>query len=226
MITLRESLLGNTKEKVAGVSDVIQVADIRDKLINSGWYYFGKEEERKDIFKIYKKNGKWFVDVDCNMTCYGTPDGGMTDGTFRFGTINGYMGLTSAPSDKRKCQIKSLKYGPQEVKGRVEIWDNEYLKDLKDCPKYIHESFIVEGTPITTLKYFPIWIGGSVLIDNNKNLKKLSDTKYCKILGSLVEIKRNGIVTTERTFNELNWDMPWGFSCFRYDKSIASPEFN
>ena len=226
MITLKESLLGNTREKVAGASDMIQAVDIRDKLVNSGWYYFGKENERNDIFKIYKKSGKWFVDVDCGMNCYGTPEGGITDGTFRFGTINGYMRLTSAPSDNRKCQIRSLKYGPQAVKGSVEIWDNEYLKDLKDCPKYIHGGFVVYGTPITTLKYFPIFVGGNIHIGDNNNLKKLNDTKYCKILGSLVEIRRNGVVTTERTFNELNWDIASGFRCFRYDKSIASPEFN
>lgn len=226
MRTLKESLLGSTKAKVAGVADVINEEIIRDKLINSGWYYFGKEEERRDIFKIYKKNGKWVVDVDCNMTCYGTEDGGMTDGTFRFGTINGYMGLTSAPSDKRKCQIKSLKYGPQEVKGRLEIWDNEHLKDLRDCPKYVYESVIVSHTPITTLKYFPIYVGRNVLLEENKNLKRVDDTKLCKIMGMNVEIRKNGFVSTERTYNELNWEIVGGFRCFRYDKSIASPEFN
>lgn len=226
MITLRESLLGNTREKVAGISDIVQITEIRDKLVNSGWYNFGKEDEQMDIFKIYKKNGKWFVDVDCGMNCYGTPDGGMTDGTFRFGTVNGYMRLTSAPSDSRMCQIRSLKYGPHEVKGNFEIWENEHIKNLKDCPKYVHEGVIVYGTPITTLKYFPIWIGGNVTISENKSLKKLNDTKYCKILGSMVRIKENEIVTTERTFNELNWDVVQGFRCFRYDKSVASPEFN
>jgi hypothetical protein len=221
MITLRESLLGNTREKVAGISDIVQITEIRDKLVNSGWYGFGKEDEQMDIFKIYKKNGKWFVDVDCGMNCYGTPDGGMTDGTFRFGTVNGYMRLTSAPSDSRMCQIRSLKYGPQEVKGNFEIWENEHIKDLKDCPKYVHEGIIVYGTPITTLKYFPIFVGGSVMIHNCRDLKKLTDTKDCEIRGMTVEFKGNGFVSNELSFRDLNWNIRCGSRGYRFDKSIA-----
>lgn len=221
MITLRESLLGNTKKKVAGASDMIQIMEIRDKLVNSGWYSFGnKGQDWESFFKIYKKNGKWTVDVGGNMFCYGTPDGGMTDGTFRFGTINGSI-FISAPHGVGKNQIKSLMYGPVEVKGAFQIWDNEYLKDLKDCPKYVHDAIIVNETPITTLKYFPIFVGGSVMIYKCKNLKKLTDTKDCEICGLTVEFKENGFVSNELSFRDLNWNIRCGSRGYRFDKSIA-----
>lgn len=227
MKTLYESILGNTKDRVKSVSDDVQKDIIYDKLINSGWYEFGfRGKTPTEIFKIYKKHGKWTVDVNGPMTCYGTEDGGITDGTFRFGVIDSNFTLSSPPSDSRKCQVKSLKYGPSDVKGSFYIWDSEYLKDLRDCPKYVHESVIISYTPITTLKYFPIYVGRNVLIEENKNLKRVDDTKLCKIMGTSVEIRRNGFVTTERTYNDINWEIVGGFKCFRYDKSIASPEFN
>lgn len=226
MKTLYESILISTEKKVKGVGDVIDSEIIRDKLVNSGWYSFGnKGEDWETFFKIYKKNGKWTVDVGGNMFCYGTPDGGMTDGTFRFGTIKGSIWL-NPPHGIGNNKIKSLKYGPVEVKGALQIWSNEYLKDLKDCPKYVHDGVIVNETPIKTLKYFPIWIGRNVLIENNKNLKGVDDTKFCKIMGTSIEIKKNGFVSTERTYRELNWEFPYGFRGFRYDRNTSAPEFN
>lgn len=227
MKTLKESIITSTEKKVKGVGDVIDSEVIRDKLVNSGWYFFGfNDNKHGDIFNIYKKNGKWTVDVKGPMTCYGTPDGDITDGTFRFGTIDGTFRITHVPASTKLCQVKSLKNCPTEVKGSFEIWSSEYLKDLKDCPKHVHDSVIIYETPIKTLKHFPIWIGRNVLIVKNKNLKGVDDTKFCKIMGTSIEFEKNGFVSTERTYKELNWEFPYGFRGFRYDRNTSAPEFN
>ena len=225
MLPLRESLLTKTKDKITKAPDTISVEDIRDKLLNSGWYKFisYNNDDTDNWFTIYKKYGKWIVDVHCKVFCYGTPDGMITDGSFRFGTIDCGFDVT-APHGSSK--IKSLTYGPVTVKGNYSIWNADKLTNLKDCPKHIYDGIIIHNTSINTLKYFPIWVAGSLLINDNKNLKGVKDTKFSHVECRRVEIRNNGFTSTELTYRELNWDMPYGLGGFRFDKSIALPEFN
>lgn len=229
MNTLKESLLSKTQIKVSAASETIDKETIKDKLINSGWYQFlcKRDADPDTYLNIYKKYGKWVVDVDCGMNCYGTQDGYVTDGSFRFGTINGEYNISSEPTDREKSHICDLKYGPVRVEGGFSIFGNDKLKNLKDCPKYVLDGIIIHDTNITTLKYFPIYCAGSVYISNNKQLKTVTDTKFANIEAPSVAFKDNGFVSTELTKRDLKWEIKsYGRYGFRFDKSIAAPEFN
>ena len=229
MNTLKESLLSKTQIKVSTAAETIDIEMIKDKLINSGWYQFlcKRDADPDTYLNIYKKSGKWVVDVDCGMNCYGTPDGHVTDGSFRFGTINGEYNIVSEPTKREKSHICELKYGPIRVERSFNIFDNDKLKNLKDCPKYVLDGILINDTNITSLKYFPIYCAGSVYITNNKQLKSVTDTKFANIEAHVVVFKNNGFVSTELTKRDLKWEIKsYGRYGFRFDKSIAAPEFN
>ena len=226
MLTLRESLLRKTKDKVAQSHDILSEESIRDIIFNSGYYEIGRfgGTDKADSIKVYKKSGKWFVDVKDSIYCYGTPDGQITDGSFRFGTIDGDFIIASAPEDSNKSKIKSLTYGPIDVKGGFQIWSNVGLTNLKDCPKYVRGGLIINDCTITTLKYFPIYVWGSILISENKKLKSVADTTpRSRVESFSITFNNNGFVSSELTYRELNWEMPYGSKGFRFDKSIAAP---
>lgn len=228
MIALKESLLSKTKDKVANVPSMVDEELILDKLINSGWYLFQCPKDKIDssLFKIYKQRNKYFVDVNCGVTCIGTPEGMITDGTFRFGKINGEFIIVPSSQSRKKSQLKSLEFGPIDVE-TFNIFDNEQLKDLKGCPKYVRSGgVLISDTNITSLKYFPIYVGGNIYITHNEKLKSVSDTKFCNVEGLTVVFKSNGFVSSELTKRELNWTMLNVRHGFRFDKSIAAPEFN
>ena len=167
------------------------LAEIERKLQNDNIYYFHYSKVNQKPYAIKKVRGKWVVDALGDLTVYGVADNGcVTDGTFSFGTVNGNYIISMPQSDGAK--LKSLQYGPTEVRDDFDIYYGGDLKDIQYCPSTVHGWVNVSGTHITTLKYFPSFVGGNVSIRYNKELKSVKDLRKCRVNGYLI-FKDNGI---------------------------------
>lgn len=215
MKNLYESILNDIESTLKQGDDIAAKQHILDQLHDTELYEYDNWAEDEEPFNIYKKNNKWFVDTNIAFTCKCNAKGELTDGTFSFGTAfdDFFIGRYDKP-----CPLKSLKYGPTEVKGvgifKISLCPN--LKNLKYCPTIVH-NITIQSTGITTLKYFPKECN-VVKIENNKRLTNLSDLKPCNIK-SFLSIKGNGIITDKNTLNTLNWKLTGNFwSCY-FDNS-------
>ena len=185
------SLLADVEDTLARGEDDIMLAEIERKLQNDHIYYFHYSKVNQKPYAIKKVRGKWVVDALGDLTVYGVADNGcITDGTFSFGVINGNYIISMPESSEAK--LKSLQYGPTEVRDDFDIYYGGDLKDLQYCPKTVHGWVNVSGTNITTLKYFPSFVGGNVNIRDNKELKSVKDLRKCRVNGYLI-FKENGI---------------------------------
>jgi hypothetical protein len=185
------SLLDEIEDTLARGEDDIMLAEIERKLQNDHIYYFHYSKVNQKPYAIKKVRGKWVVDVLGDLTIYGVADNGcITDGTFSFGVINGNYIISRPESGEAK--LKSLQYGPTEVRDDFDIYYGGDLKDLQYCPKTVHGWVNISGTNITTLKYFPAFVGGNVNIRDNKELKSVKDLRKCRVNGYLI-FKENGI---------------------------------
>ena len=185
------SLLSDVEDTLARGEDDIMLSEIERKLQNDDIYYFHYSRVNQKPYAIKKVRGKWVVDALGDLTVYGAADNGcVTDGTFSFGTVNGNYIISMGESGGAK--LKSLQYGPTEVRDDFDIYYGGDLKDLQYCPKTVHGWVNVSGTHITTLKYFPSFIGGNVNIRDNKELKSVKDLRKCRVNGYLI-FKDNGI---------------------------------
>ena len=185
------SLLSNVEDTLARGEDDIMLAEIERKLQNDNIYYFHYSKVNQKPYAIKKVRGKWIVDALGDLTVYGVADNGcITDGTFSFGTVNGNYIISMPESGGDK--LKSLQYGPTEVRDDFDIYYGGDLKDLQYCPNTVHGWVNVSGTHITTLKYFPSFVEGNVNIRDNKELKSVKDLRKCRVNGYLI-FKNNGI---------------------------------
>lgn len=186
-----DSLLADVEDTLARGEDDIMRTEIERKLQNDSIYYFHYSKVNQKPYTIKKVRGKWVVDALGDLTVYGVADNGcVTDGTFSFGTVNGNYIISMPASGGDK--LKSLQYGPIEVRDDFDIYYGGGLKDLHYCPKTVHGWVNVSGTQITTLKYFPSFVGGNACIRDNKELKSVKDLRKCKVDGYLI-FKGNGI---------------------------------
>lgn len=203
MKNLYESILDDIESTLKQKPDIVIKKHILDQLHDTELYEYDNRANDKKAFNIYKKDNKWFVDTKIPFICRCNAKGELTDGTFSFGIA--FNVFVISRYDK-PCPLKSLKYGPTEIKGvsRFEIRGCPNLKDLKYCPTIVH-SIDIRSTGITTLKYFPKECN-IVRIDNNKQLTNLSDLKPCKIK-SFLSIKGNGIITDKDILNTLKWKL-------------------
>ena len=185
------SLLDNVEDTLSRGEDDIMLAEIERKLQNDNIYYFHYSKVNQKPYAIKKVRGKWVVDALGDLTVYGVADNGcVTDGTFSFGVINGNYIISMPESGGDK--LKSLQYGPTEVRDDFDLYYGGGLKDLQYCPKTVHGWVNVSGTNITTLKYFPLFVGGNASIRDNKELKSVKDLRKCRVNGYLI-FKGNGI---------------------------------
>lgn len=185
------SILADVENTLARGEDDIMLVEIERKLQNDNIYYFHYSKVNQKPYAIKKVRGKWVVDALGDLTVYGVADNGcVTDGTFSFGTVNGNYIISMPESGGAK--LKSLQYGPTEVRDDFDIYYGGDLKDLQYCPKTVHGWVNVSGTNITTLKYFPSFVGGNVNIRDNKELKSVKDLRNCRVNGYLI-FKDNGI---------------------------------
>jgi hypothetical protein len=185
------SLLADVEDTLARGEDDIMLAEIERKLQNDHIYYFHYSKVNQKPYAIKKVRGKWVVDALGDLTVYGVADNGcVTDGTFSFGLVNGNYIISMPESGGAK--LKSLQYGPTEVRDDFDIYYGGDLKDLQYCPKTVHGWVNVSGTNITTLKYFPSFVGGNVNIRDNKELKSVKDLRKCRVNGYLI-FKDNGV---------------------------------
>lgn len=185
------SILTDVEDTLARGEDDIMLAEIERKLQNDHIYYFHYSKVNQKPYAIKKVRGKWVVDALGDLTVYGVADNGcITDGTFSFGVINGNYIISMPESGGAK--LKSLQYGPTEVRDDFDIYYGGDLKDLQYCPKTVHGWVNVSGTHITTLKYFPSFVGGNASIRDNKELKSVKDLSKCRVNGYLI-FKDNGI---------------------------------
>lgn len=177
------------KSNASNVGKQLETQAIQDKIMSvlkdkEKYYFDPRFENDPDYFTIYKKGNKWFVDVNGWIVVYANE---ITDGSFYFGNIAN--DFTVIP--KVKDGLKSLQYGPHTVKGSFKVVDALGLNDLKGCPKTVYDSVEISKTGITTLKYFPTIVGGSVYIQNNEFLVRFHDTKRCTVL-YIINISNNG----------------------------------
>ena len=203
MKNLYESILTNIEDTIKQGDDIVAKKHILDQLHDTELYDYDPWADDEEAFNIYKKDNKWFVDTKIPFKCRCNAKGELTDGTFSFGIAfdDFFIGRYDKP-----CPLKSLKYGPTEVKGvgNFEISLCPNLKNLKYCPTIVN-SIAVQSTGITTLKYFPKECN-VVRIDNNKQLTNLSDLKPCNIK-SYLSMQRNGIITDKNILNTIKWKL-------------------
>lgn len=181
------------------------VKHIKELLSNKNIYVIYRTfTSNEPLYTITKKGNKYIVDTNdyVNVTYYGGFKT-ITDGSFEFGNIGGYFSI-NAPGT---TNFSSFKYGPHTVNGDCSIFFSSKLKDLKYCPKIVGNDFYVGETGITTLKYFPEKIGGTVFIVDNKQLNSLKDAGKSKI-DSYVKIKGNGVSDASGSLKDLsNWNI-------------------
>lgn len=219
MKNLYESILNDIESTLEQGDDIVAKKHILDQLHDIELYEYAHWSD-DEVFNIYKKGNKWFVDTKVPFRCRCNAKGELTDGTFSFGIA--YDDFKIDRYDK-PCPLKSLKYGPTEVKdiSRFEISGCPNLKDLKHCPTIVN-GITIKATGITTLKYFPKECN-TVAIYDNKQLTSLSDLKPCNIK-SFLSIKRNGIITDKDTLNTLKWKLTGNdWSCY-FDNSTVYKE--
>ena len=204
------SILDEIEDTLARGEDDIMLTEIERKLQNDNIYYFHYSKVNQKPYAIKKVRGKWVVDALGDLTICGVADNGcVTDGTFSFGTVNGnyIISMPEFGGDK----LKSLQYGPTEVRDDFDIYYGGDLKDLQYCPKTVHGWVNIFGTNITTLKHFPSFVGGNVSIRENEELKSVKDLRKCRVNGYLI-FKDNGISGSSVITNfENKWNIL--FSC-------------
>lgn len=197
MKTLKESLLDNIEDNLAGGEDIAMRLHILKQLRDPNLYYVNQHWSDDELFYIFKNRGRWLVDVKDYITCFCNENGELTDGSFSFNSIKRHFTIGSndvhsmTPID---CTCKSLKYGPTVVYGDLYITGCPKLKDLKDCPRHVGGEVAINNTGITTLKYFPSTCE-NVRVVNNKDLKTLKDAKRCNIKKQ-INIMHNGAEIT------------------------------
>ena len=75
------------------------------------------------------------------------------------------------------AKLKSLKYGPKEVKGNVELLD-AHLKSLEGGPEKVGGSFIVDSDKLTSLEGGPKEVGGEFDCSNCPKLSEKEVIRY------------------------------------------------
>lgn len=193
MKSLRESLLADMDDVLQQGDDESMKIHILNQLHNKKLYYYNEFLTDNQAFKINKKNGQWIVDLKTSITCYGTENGYVTDGTFSFGVAA--KNFLIMPENKNKsCNIKSLKYGPTLVNGMYDIYNLPKLKNLKYCPIKIMGDTTIGYTGINTLKYFPEYCQFFELVSNKKlktfDISKVTINNGCRLFN-------NGFISTE-----------------------------
>lgn len=188
------------KSNASNVGKQLETQAIQDKIMSvlkdkEKYFFDPRFENDPDYFTIYKKGNKWFVDVNGWIVVYANE---ITDGSFYFGNIAN--DFTVIP--KVKDGLKSLQYGPHTVKGSFKVVDALGLNDLKGCPKTVYDNVEISKTGITTLKYFPTIVAGSVYIQNNEFLVRFHDTKRCTV-SYIINISDNGGKVERK--HDINW---------------------
>ena len=185
---------------LADIDDVLQQGDdesmkihILNQLHNKKLYYYNEFIPDNQAFRINKKGNKWIVDLKASITCFGTENGYVTDGTFSFGVAAG--NFTIMPINKNTdCNVKSLKYGPTLVNGIYSIYELHKLKNLKYCPVKIMSDVTIGYTGINTLKYCPEFIRYLEIVGNKKlktfDIPKVTIEDGCRLFN-------NGFISTE-----------------------------
>ena len=187
MKTLHESILADIDDTLKQGDDDIMRQHILDQLNDKKLYSYFSLGKIHDAFIIKKKGNKWIVDVKANLTCYGTKEGYVTDGTFSFGACGQNFIIMS--NYNSKCSVKSLKYGPTLVNGSYCIMDCPNLKNLRYCPQKVMGDSTISYSGITTLKYFPEYIKFVEII----GLDKLKTFDICPTtLKEGIRLQRNG----------------------------------
>lgn len=184
---LYESILDDIDDALVKGDDDVMRQHILDQLHDKKLYSYFSMAKDSDAFIIKKKGNKWIVDVKVHLTCYGTKEGYVTDGTFSFGVCGQNFIIMS--DYNTKCGVKSLKYGPTLVNGTYCIMDCPKLKNLRYCPQKVMGDSTISYSGITTLKYFPEYIKFVELI----GLDKLKTFDICPTtLKEGIRIQRNG----------------------------------
>ena len=201
MKTLYEGILGDMEDTLKSGDDAVMMLHILEQLHDLNLYYYNPYLSDDKIFDIYKNSGRWIVDVKGTITCYCTKDGELTDGTFKFGCIDGSFNVFR--EDGEDCPCTSFKYGPTTVYGDLYITGCPKLKYLKGCPRIVFGDITINKTGLTTLKYFPITCNHLYLV-KNKDLNTTKGARRCDIKNNITAIK-NGFVSDIEVFKEIGW---------------------
>ena len=193
MKSLIESILSDMDDVLQSGDDESMKIHILNQLHNKNLYFYNEFLTDTQAFRINKKNGKWIVDLKTSITCYGTENGYVTDGTFSFGVAA--KNFTIMPENKNKgCNVKSLKYGPTLVNGMYGIYNLPKLKNLNYCPIKIMGDTTIGYTGINTLKYCPEFIKFLEIVGNKKlktfDIPKVTIDDGCRLFN-------NGFISTE-----------------------------
>ena len=126
------------------------------------------EQFLKDNYIIdgsYDINGN-VVDVKGHAIVKNEKIESLTNGLFRFGTVNGNFYCTGCP------KLKSLEGAPELVGGRFDCTKCMGLKSLEGAPRKVALSFVCVDCPnLKSLKGAPKEVGWSLDCRNCKNLK-------------------------------------------------------
>lgn len=198
---INEGILGNADDVLSQGDDEVMKLHILEQLHDLNLYYYNPYLSDDKIFNIFKNRGRWIVDVKGAITCYCTKDGELTDGTFKFGSIDGSFNVFR--EDDEDCPCTSFKYRPTTVYGDLYITKCPKLKDLKGCPRIVFGDLTINKTGLTTLKYFPITCKHLYLIEN-KDLKTTKGARRCDIKGCITAVK-NGFTSDIEVFKEIGW---------------------
>jgi hypothetical protein len=208
MKTLYEGILSDMESTLEigneKADEVNAKKHILDLLHNPEWFTISNHVSDEDYFEIRKHRGMWTVDVKNKghyIVCH-CPEGYITDGSFRFGSVDTSFSIAPAVN-KEICNCKSLKYGPTAVKD-LQITNCPELKDLKDCPRTVYQDLYIDETGINTLKYLPVVAYNRVTIEGNKELKSLNKTK--KITTKAVYFANNGFECTNDMIKQV-WNV-------------------
>lgn len=214
MKTLYNSILNDgviSEGILSGVDDALTAGDesiikynILKLLRNPEWFTISNNTSDEEYFDIRKYRGMWTVDVKSKghyIVCH-CPEGYITDGSFRFGSVDASFSIDTRDDDV-PCKCKSLKYGPTSAND-FQIINCPNLKDLKDCPRTIYKELYISNTGINTLKYLPAVAYDRVTIKDNKDLKTLNKAK--KITTRNVYFAHNGFECTEDMIKQV-WNV-------------------
>ena len=134
-------------------------------------------------YKIYKKSGKWYVDVDCvTMTFRNTKLKHLTNKLFQFGKVGDFSRSTHNWISRGfsiggyASKVETLEGAPEEILGDLDCEYCESLKSLKGCPKQI-ERFLN--------------------LDNCPNIKDIKDLKNLNKVYSIFASKKTHITEDE-----------------------------
>lgn len=200
MKTLKESILTDMDDIINKGDDDIAKAHILEQLHDRTLYWYSKAIPDDKAFIIKKKDNKWIVNLKINFTCYGTKEGYVTDGSFSFGVAaKDFIIMGGGENNIGKCNIKSLKYGPNLINGQYCIIDCVKLKNLNYCPKKVMDNIVIADTNINTLKYFPEY-AKFVEIMHNKNIKEFDICPTSIKEG--IRLQNNGFKSNRNTISD------------------------